>query len=499
MKVQCVSGAFKPHASEDDRRLNLFAVGDDDQNIYAWKGASVRFIRRFAQEYKAKEEYLVENYRSTRFIVDAANRCIEGAADRLKRDHGLRVDVRREADPPGGAWAARDKVAQGKVQILHVRGGQLSQAVAAVEELRRLSELDPDWQWNRCAVIARNWADLDPARSACMAHGIPVQSAREELSSFWRARETQQFLRILESGTPSTIETRAIRQYREDVGGDPWADLLAQALDELILDEGHAETLPVAFVRNWLGEWSREIRRRQQGLLLTSAHRAKGLEFDHVVILDGRWKAASDAEDPDAARRLYYVSMTRARETLALVRLGDAGQPDVRDRPLQARRKERAASLLQPLLNTPCVLERESPGPDISDPRLDVRIAECTLKDVVLSFAGWRTAHSDCHRSIGALSPGDPLVVSHADGQWRILEQQGCQVGRMAKGWAPPHGMVISRARVQGIFTRRADDDENEGRRRTLRSSTWEIVVPQLFLSREPSSDMDKPGDRSAG
>ena len=179
-----------------------------------------------------------------------------------------------------------------------------------------------------------------------MAHGIPVQSAREELSSFWRARETQRFLRTLESGAPTTIETRSIRLYREDVGGDPWADLLAQALDELILDEGHAETLPVAFVRNWLGEWSREIRRRQQGLLLTGAHRAKGLEFGHVVILDGRWKAASDAEDPDAARRLYYVSMTRARETLALVRLGDAGQPDVRDRPLQVRREERAASLL---------------------------------------------------------------------------------------------------------------------------------------------------------
>ncbi len=132
--------------AEDDGRLNLFAVGDDDQNIYAWKGASVRFIRRFAQEYSAREEYLVENYRSTRFIVDAASSCIEGAAERLKRDHRLRIDDRREADPPGGAWTARDKVAQGKVQILHLRGGQLSQAAAALAELRRLSALDPDWQ-----------------------------------------------------------------------------------------------------------------------------------------------------------------------------------------------------------------------------------------------------------------------------------------------------------------------------------------------------------------
>ncbi|MDD9981142.1 MAG: ATP-binding domain-containing protein, partial [Gammaproteobacteria bacterium] len=434
------------------------------------------------QEYHAKEEYLVENYRSSRFIIDAASRCIDGAAERLKRDHRLRIDARRQAEPPGGAWTARDEVAGGKVQVLRVKGGQLSQAVAAVEELERLAALDPDWQWNRCAIVARNWTDLDPARSACMVHGIPVQSAREELSSFWRARETQRLLRTLESGDSTAIEAEEIRRYREDAGEGPWADLLAQALDELLLEEGQATVLPIAFVRNWLGEWSKEIRRRQQGLLLTSAHRAKGLEFDHVVILDGRWNAASDAEDPDTARRLYYVSMTRARETLALVRLDDAGRPDVRDTPLRAKREERAASLLQPLGNHPSVLEREVPRPDISDRRLDIRIAECTMKDVVLSFAGWRAAHSRTHRAIAALSPGDPLSLSHEDGQWKVLDREGRQVGRMAKSWTLPRGMTIARASVQGIFTRWADDGEDEERRRTLRSETWEVVVPQFFL-----------------
>ena len=485
--------------AEDDARLNLFAVGDDDQNIYAWKGASVRFIRRFAQEYHAKEEYLVENYRSSRCIIDAASRCIDGAAERLKQDHRLRIDGHRHAEPPGGAWSARDEVARGKVQILRLEGGQLSQAVAAVEELKRLGALDPDWQWRRCAIVARNWADLEPARSACMVHGIPVQSAREELSSFWRARETQRLLRTLDSCDSTAIETQELRRHRADVGEGPWADLLAQALDELLLEEGRATVLPIAFVRNWLGEWSKEIRRRQQGLLLTSAHRAKGLEFDHVVILDGRWNAASDAEDPDTARRLYYVSMTRARETLALVRLDDAGRSDVRDTPLRAKREERAASLLQPLGNDPSVLEREVPRPDISDRRLGIRIAECTMKDVVLSFAGWRAAHSRTHRAIAILAPGDPLSMSYEDGQWKILDRKGRQVGRMARSWTLPHGMAIARASVQGIFTRWADDGEDEERKRRLRSETWEVVVPQFFLSRELSPTMDKPRTGSAG
>ena len=102
--------------------------------------------------------------------------------------------------------------------------------------------------------------------------------------------------------------------------------------------------------------------------------------------------------------------MTRARETLALVQLEDAQRPVVRDSHLRAKREQRAAALLQPTRNDPSVLERELRRPDISDPRLDIRIAECTMKDVVLSFAGWRTAHSDCHRAIAALSPGGPSV-----------------------------------------------------------------------------------------
>ena len=40
--------------AEEDARLNLFAVGDDDQNVYGWRGVSVRFIRRFVQHYRAR-------------------------------------------------------------------------------------------------------------------------------------------------------------------------------------------------------------------------------------------------------------------------------------------------------------------------------------------------------------------------------------------------------------------------------------------------------------
>ena len=69
----------------------------------------------------------------------------------------------------------------------------------------------------------------------------------------------------------------------------------------------------------------------------------------------------------------------------------------------------------------------------------------------------------------------------------------------MSRSWALPHGMAIARASVQGIFARWADDQEDEERKRMLRSETWEVVVPQLFLSRETSPTMDEARAGSAG
>ena len=213
------------------------------------------------------------------------------------------------------------------------------------------------------------------------------------------------------------------------------------------------------------------------------------------MILDGRWTSTSDSEDPDTARRLYYVSMTRARETLSLISLHDGDRGGSRDNPLAAGRDERAGALLRQFRGAPSVLERRAPSPAIADPRLDVRVAECTMADVVLSFAGWRPVNGKAHRAIARLEPGDPLSLVREDGQWKILDQLGNQVGRMARQWSPPAGMAIDRAVVQGIFTRWAKDEADEERRQRLRCDTWEVVVPELRLARRrlPAAGEPRP------
>lgn len=83
-----------------DLKLSLFAVGDDDQNIYAFNGASVDFIRKFEQDYRAKPSFLIENYRSTAQIIAASNAVISGAPARSYAEaNGLQVDMANEDLP----------------------------------------------------------------------------------------------------------------------------------------------------------------------------------------------------------------------------------------------------------------------------------------------------------------------------------------------------------------------------------------------------------------
>ena len=306
---------------EEERKLSVFAVGDDDQNIYAFNGASVEFIRRFETDYGPRPAFLIDNYRSSRHIVTAANAVIEPARDRMKGEYPIRIDRARAKDPPGGVWQARDPVARGRVQILFAAHEPIAQAHVVMSELQRLAPLAPDWDWSACAVIAREWKYLEPVRAFCEVHGIPVQMANEGIPSFWLLRETRALVAWLRGRPTPFVDSAGLRDWVDGQPPGPWSTLLREALDEHAVETGGAE-VSAEQVIEWLAEWGRDVRRRQHGLMLLTAHRAKGLEFDHVAVLDGGWERRSEGEDPDAPRRLYYVAMTRARQTLALARFG---------------------------------------------------------------------------------------------------------------------------------------------------------------------------------
>ena len=66
---------------------NLFVVGDPDQTIYTWRGASIRYILKFPDEFPgAKTIMMIDNYRSTPQVLDAANELIAKNNARIKKD-----------------------------------------------------------------------------------------------------------------------------------------------------------------------------------------------------------------------------------------------------------------------------------------------------------------------------------------------------------------------------------------------------------------------------
>ncbi len=453
--------------SDDDDKLSLFAVGDDDQNIYAFNGSSVAFIRRFEADYGARPAFLTDNYRSTDDIIAAANAVIEPARQRMKTGHPIHVDRSREKEPPGGAWAEIDPVARGRVQILSAGDTPITQAQTVVAELKRLSGLTPNWNWSSCAVVARDWRHLDPVRSLCELEGIPVQMANEEFTGVWHLRETRALVNWLRNRDFPLVTSADLDDWLVGQPSGPWVDLLLEAIAEYELETSGAETSVDHFIE-WLAEWGREARRRQRRLLLLTAHRAKGLEFDHVVVLDGGWDRVGHGEDSDDPRRLYYVAMTRARQTLTLMRFPGPHR------------------LQGALMDTSSVLHRQAsdklPPPA---PELARRYQRLSLRDAFLSFAGYRHTGHPVHRAIAALSPGDRLDVRVRSGRWELLDQSGTVVGQLASSFETPDGMRCTFATVLAIVTwdrARSETQYQDG----LRCDDWEVVVPELVF--EPSS-----------
>lgn len=450
---------------DEDRRLSLFAVGDDDQNIYEFAGASVEFIRRFENDYGAKPAFLTENFRSTANIIAAANVVIDPANDRMKAGHSLVIDTARKQVSGGGDWENLDDLGGGKVQILPVGGDSMTQAVSVMTELLRLSRLDVDWNWAGAAVIAREWKYLQAVRTYCEIDGIPVQMADEETPLLWRLRETQRLIQWLRDRETSLTDTEEIGRWLDEAGSGAWWSTLREAVEAYGLETG-GEKLPISHFEDWLAEWGREMRRRQTGLMLLTAHRAKGLEFDHVAVLDGGWEQVRGGQDADAQRRLYYVAMTRARKTLTLASL-DGVHPY-----LMELREERN------------ILRRERMDLPAPRPELAREYKRLTMREVDLGFAGRYTASHAVHGAIARLSTGDVLELRRTQERWELMDGMGRRVGRLARAFSAPPGRVCVTARVAAILGWRREGSEIEYQDQ-IHCEKWEVVLPELVF--EPS------------
>jgi DNA helicase-2/ATP-dependent DNA helicase PcrA len=145
------------------RHKNLTVVGDDDQSIFKFRGASLENILNFEQFYpEAKKVVLIRNYRSTQAILDSAYRLIQ-------HNNPLRLEVRADVDKK------LEAVEAGEGKSIHmVQLDSLSHEADKVAE--KIQELVlAGLRWSDIAVLVRRNADVDPFVKALNMKQIPFR------------------------------------------------------------------------------------------------------------------------------------------------------------------------------------------------------------------------------------------------------------------------------------------------------------------------------------
>ena len=154
--------------------------------------------------------------------------------------------------------------------------------------------------------------------------------------------------------------------------------------------------------------------------------------------------------------------MIRARQTLTLARFPGPH------------------SLLDVLMDEPSVLLRNGPAPPSTPPpELSRRYRRLGLRDVFLSYAGYRGTNNPVHQAMAELSAGDILQVR---ANRRDLVDRG---GTARRGFRGTRGHAVSLC--TGLGHCRMDRQYSEPQyQERITCDSWEVVVPELVF--EPDS-----------
>jgi DNA helicase-2/ATP-dependent DNA helicase PcrA len=360
----------------------IVAVGDEDQAIYGWRGASTGTSHRFLQDFPgARIVPLEQSYRSTKHILRAAGSVI--AHNHLRVDKSLQThnpagerplcyvahdekdearwiaeEIKRRREAHGLGWqeiailyrvnaqsrALEDALVQAAIPY-HVLSGHRFydrpevRAVAAY--LRLALNWDDDGAAAFCIATARGVGEkrlqglrdrvvagdrplADVLTDPHLSTGLPA-ATRERLEEMGRRVATVVALR---EKAPLTVVEAAIAAALADFDSGPdTSDPAGPAaeLDELLQifrELGpHRATLRDLVDRLSLHSQSTD---RPDGIALLSLHAAKGLEFTVVFIagleegLLPHRRALDTKQEIEEERRLCYVGMTRAQKVLCL-------------------------------------------------------------------------------------------------------------------------------------------------------------------------------------
>jgi ATP-dependent DNA helicase RecQ len=456
----------------EESRLTLLAVGDDDQNIYTFRGANVHFIRRFQEDYETRIIYLVENYRSSKHIIAASNGLIRHNRDRMKGKHPICINRERAPGAPGGRWTQLDPVSRGRVQVVSVRD-PLHQADYVKSEIDRIRHLDPNVKWDDFAVLSRTKAPLASVRSLLEEGGYPQRITADTGFPLHRIREIQSYLAWLakrekEAQRASELKTGLLR-VRDCGEVNVWCQLIDTflcAYREETADSIQPVTWAIDRLYEFLAEKSRE-KVLGQGIFLSTIHSAKGMEFPHVFVLDGDWRHCVDNARWEEERRVMYVGMTRAEETLRLLRISKMPNPFLKE------------------IRGDCVMPFAYQRGDEERERIDKTYEMLSLSEIYLDYAGSFPQTHSIHRNLAEIETGEWVCFSRKNDKVEIRNQDGKILGRLSKEGADKWRDRLDHILAVRVFAmlQRNRDDPDEPFHKRIKTDQWEIPVLEIVYT----------------
>ncbi|MBQ2936924.1 MAG: ATP-dependent helicase [Lachnospiraceae bacterium] len=363
---------------------NLFVVGDDDQAIYGFRGALPDIMKQFLSDFPyASELYLTENYRSCEKIVSFAGKIILQNRNRIPKHiisqksggtvHIYYEETRKEEElrllsdinqlDKKNLFQSAVIVRTNIEAIQYIRLFK-SHHIHVKEQLQKKSPLcfehfikkDFEAFLRFCKeghkridfLQIMNKPELFLSRQALVSETVHLN----ELITYYKGspeitKNIMQLFQKLESAKTMSFSV-AIRYFRNIIGYDNYLKEHAknhQEYEEFIkiadeLQKLCKKQIPNercdAFWQRMEQEYSEMMKKDEtyiikEGLSVITMHGAKGLEFKHVFLPDVNEgvipsKQCKTNEDIEEERRLLYVAVTRAKETLSIYYTRERGR-----------------------------------------------------------------------------------------------------------------------------------------------------------------------------